>query len=295
MSDPSKFSIRSLDEIRAFVAIVEQQSFSAAAKYLGISQPTISLRLQALESSLGFQLLHRRGQLTLTHAGREIYNRARALIVRAEGVSSAVEGLHNLNSGHLHIGFSTPFFLMKTVRKLRTAYPKVVVRYSFGDTSQLLKKLYDCEIDAGVMTLDKLEDGLTGHEIARQEPALCVPVSHAWAQQESISIEALEGQEVIVNAQTAMTRQLFLRSCEMHGVTPGEIITIPSREAIKEAVAANLGIGVILSKEVGSDRRLKALRFREEVLEGLVYAVALEESSELPTIKAFFNTYGQSG
>ena len=82
---------------------------------------------------------------------------------------------------------------------------------------------------------------------------------------------------------------------QLRNKTPKRPVKAKLREDRKEAVAANLGVGVILSKEVGSDRRLKALRFREEVLEGLVYAVALEESSELPTIKAFFNTYGQSG
>ena len=76
-------ALTSLSDVRAFVTVAEARSFSHAAEALGISQPTVSQRIQSLENLYGLKLLDRRGKVRLTECGKEIFNHARLLISRA--------------------------------------------------------------------------------------------------------------------------------------------------------------------------------------------------------------------
>ena len=72
-------------------------------------------------------------------------------------------------------------------------------------------------------------------------------------------------------------------------IAPGETLEIGSREAVREAVAAGLGIGVVFESEFGSDPRLHALAFRDAGLEATEYAACLEDRRPVRVVRAFFD------
>jgi DNA-binding transcriptional LysR family regulator len=284
----------SLNELEAFVAVVEQGSFSRAALWLGLSQPTVSQRVQTLETSCGLRLLDRAHGVRLTASGREIYNKARAVLAGARDIEATAEELGALARGRLKVGFSTPSVAMRVLAQLKVEHPAVEITARQGNTAELLQMIAACEIDVGVMTLLNVPDGVRTQLIGPQRPLLCVAANSPLARRHAITLAELADETLILREDGSLTRQVVETACRDAGLALREPLVMPTREAVKEAAAAGLGVSVVLSGEVGSDTRLAVLEITDCASAGGVYAVGLSETEGLPLIDAFFDACAQA-
>ena len=129
-----------LNDIRAFVAVVEAGGFSQAGRRLGLSQPAISQRVRNFENSCGLRLLDRRGVPELTAAGREIFHRARLVLARAEELDTTVADLRGLRAGRISFGYATPAFAIPLIARFRVTNPGIVVDYHYGNTAETVRR-----------------------------------------------------------------------------------------------------------------------------------------------------------
>lgn len=279
-----------LSEIEAFIAVVDCASFSMAARRLGLSQPTVSQRVQALESAYGLKLIERRKgiALTLTRAGRRIYDGARQVLARAVDLERVARELGEAERGEMVVGFSTPALAMPVIARLLAAHPRIGVSFRTGNTSELLAQLAACEIDAGVMTMERPPMELRSALLAEQRLLACVPARHAWVRGEPPGLQELARCRLILREEGSLTREIFERACGDAGVVLADVMCLPSRESVKEAVAAGLGVGIVLAGEMGDDRRLASVPIEGIKGAGGVYAVARPDTAGLPLVEAFF-------
>ncbi len=284
----------SLNELEAFVAVVEQGSFSRAALWLGLSQPTVSQRVQTLETSCGLRLLDRAHGVRLTASGREIYNKARAVLAGARDIEATAQELGAMARGRLKVGFSTPSVAMRVLAQLKVEHPAVEITARQGNTAELLQMIAACEIDVGVMTLLDVPDGVRAQLIGPQRPLLCVAANSALAHRHAITLAELADETLILREDGSLTRQVVETACRDAGLALRAPLVMPTREAVKEAAAAGLGVSVVLSGEVGSDTRLAVLEITDCASAGGVYAVGLSETEGLPLIDAFFDACAQA-
>jgi len=284
----------SLNELEAFVAVVEQGSFSRAALWLGLSQPTVSQRVQTLETSCGLRLLDRAHGVRLTASGREIYNKARAVLAGARDIEATAQELGALARGRLKVGFSTPSVAMRVLAQLKTENPAVEITTRQGNTAELLQMIAACEIDVGVMTLLEVPDGVRAALIAPQRPLLAVAADSPLSRRRAITLAEVADQTLILREDGSLTRQVVETACRNAGLPLRATLVMPTREAVKEAAAAGLGVGVVLSGEMGSDTRLAALEITDCAGAGGVYAVGLSETEGLPFVDAFFDACAQA-
>ncbi|HSK46752.1 MAG TPA: LysR family transcriptional regulator, partial [Coriobacteriia bacterium] len=97
-----------VSQLRAFVTVVERGSFSEAAREMGISQPAVTMQVQALESDLGSTLLDRRyRRVDLTEAGHALLPHARKVLEQLEVARHDIERLSGTISGRLTVAAST--------------------------------------------------------------------------------------------------------------------------------------------------------------------------------------------
>lgn len=277
----------SLAEVRAFVAVVECGSFSQAATRLGLSQPTISQRVQALEQRCMLKLLERRNGVSLTSAGRILFNRARILLGRAEEFDLAVRDIAELRAGRLAIGFSTPRFAMDLARRFVARHPAVDVTFRVGNTRTLLEALAACTIDVAVLTLAAPRPGFAGVELARQRLAVCVAADHPLATRSSVTFADLAPLVVVVREEGSQTREMFETYREAKGGSCARSIEVPTREAVVEAAAAGLGVGIVLDREIGPDPRVVDVPIADCDGDIGTFAVCLDDARGLPAIAAF--------
>ena len=85
------------------------------------------------------------------------------------------------------------------------------------------------------------------------------------------------------------TRAIIDRALKEASIRPAEALEIGSREAVREAVATGLGVGIVAESEFGRDERLHRLTVRDAALQAVEYAVCLKAQRENPVIAAFFN------
>jgi DNA-binding transcriptional LysR family regulator len=274
-------------ELRAFAAVVEHGGFSRAADALAISQPTVSLRLQNLEEHLGLRLLDRRSGVTLTEPGRELYNRARQILTQIDQFDATAGDLRALRSGRLRVGFSTPAFAMPALGRLRRAHPDLSLALSAGNTASLIAEIEACAIDAAIMTLRAPPDGLATRLIAEQELILLSPAGPDAPR--TLNWDDLASATVILREKGSITRELFEEAAAQSGARPAKLLEAPTREAVREAVAAGLGLGVVLSGEAGRDARIAASPIEGVKTRGGVYVAAAPDARALPAVAALFD------
>lgn len=281
----------SVNALRCFAATVEGGSISRAAEILGVSQPTISVTLTGLERACGTLLLHRRPRLALTDAGQDLLARARLVLGRMDELEETMRQSRELRRGSITIGLSTPAHAMPCIAALMAAHPELRVRTRLGNTNGLLEALSACEIEVAIMTLTRPVEGMSCTLLVSQRLIACVPAS---APRAAISLEELARGPLVLREPGSMTRAMMEAAFAAHHLSGRIALEVGSREAAREAVAAGIGISVVLDGEAWQDQRLLAISILGEPIAGGVYAVALPESLDLPAVRAFVELSGDA-
>jgi LysR family transcriptional regulator, low CO2-responsive transcriptional regulator len=283
-------------QLRAFHAVAKHGTFSAAAHALGVSQPAVTQHVRAMEEALGGRLFHRRGTgVELTADGDDLLPYVHQIIKGLEDVSARLENGRNLRTGHLAIGLCGPHVAMPLIRQFRAANPGIRIDTRMHNSSQLLELVAHQKVDIAVVTLAAPVDDLICHRLADQQVILLVPADHPWSTRQAIDIAELEGQPFVLREQGSMTQRIFDLALAASGVAIRSEIELSSREAVKEAVAAGLGLAVVLDKELGHDRRLVGISITGARLAAAEYLVAHPEVSELGAVREFIRMSVRTG
>ncbi len=278
-----------LAALRTFVTLAELGSFSRAARALGVTQPSVSLQLAAMEEGCATLLIRRRPVPVLTDAGREAYVRARQVFAQLEALQGSVRELRGVRRGRLAIGFSVPHRALPLVASFIGRYDALSVSTSVGNTASLLEDIGRCRVDVGVMTLQEPEPQLACVQIASPRLAACVRRTDPLASHGSVHPRVLARERFIAREPGSMTRRLVEQLFAAEGLAFAPSMELSGREAMCEAVAAGLGVGVLFDDELVADTRLSAVPLRGRIPPSGVYAVALRESLGIPAVSAFID------
>ena len=277
-------------QIRAFHAVATEGGFTKAARLLGVSQPAVTIQVKALEESYGASLLHRSGQkVALSDLGRGLLDITRRIFDLEEEAEELLTAARELRGGHLRAGADGPYFVMGLLASFIGRYPGVRVTVAMGNSQSVLRDLVEYRTDVAVVA--RIDDDRRFHAVSltNQPVVLFVPREHPWARRRGIRLAELEGQPMILREEGSSTQQIIEDALAEAGVTPRVVMEIGSREALHEAVAAGLGIGVVSAAEFGTDPRLKAVKISDTRLEAQEFVVCLKERRNVRTVQAFFD------
>jgi DNA-binding transcriptional LysR family regulator len=278
-----------LAALRTFVAVVEAGSISKAAAEMGVSQPSVSIQIAGLERACRVPLLRRRPRLDLTEAGRDLLVRARLILARLEQFEVSVDALRTLQRGRLSLGLSGPHLAMRRIAGFLAAHPGIALSTRIGNTSALLGEVAQCRVDVALVAMAAPVTGFSCTRIHDVRLALCVPRDHALAGRRRVAPAALAGLPFIGREDGSVTRQVAERVFAAAGVQPELRFEVTGREAMKEAIVAGLGVGVLFDHEAEGDSRLAAVEIAGPEGRAGIYAVALEESLDIPAVRAFID------
>ncbi len=275
-------------QLRAFHAVATEGSFTKAAQLLNVTQPTLSGQVRALEERFGVRLFdRRRRRIEVTDIGRNLLDitfRMFSLELEAVQVLSAARALKR---GHLRIGADAPYHSVPFLSAFHRRYPDLRLSMTMGNTKSLLDDLLDQRCDVAIAANVKTDSRIFALPFRQDHLIAFVDRAHAWARRRGVTLAELAGQRLLLREPTSNTRQTFDAAIAKAGVTLGEVLEIGSREAIKEAVAAGLGVGVIAESELGDDLRLKALPFEGQQITSTEFVACLQERKSSPLVKAF--------
>jgi aminoethylphosphonate catabolism LysR family transcriptional regulator len=276
-------------EIRAFHAVASAGSFTRAAAGLHVSQPTLSAQVKALEARHGVRLFDRRGRrVALTALGRTLLELTRRLFSLDGEIDQLLSEAGGLQRGELRIGADAPYHVIAAVAAFSRRYPGVRLALSAGNSEQLLHGLLEHRIDVAVVANLRPDGRIHAVPVRRDRLVAFVGRDHPWARRARLRLVELAGQRLVLREPGSTTRGLFEAAMARNGLALGEVLEVGSREAVREAVAAGLGVGIVSESEFGADRRLKPLPLADETLEMVEYVACLAERRDLRLIRAFF-------
>lgn len=279
-----------LFQLRAFDAVAREGSFTRAAARLFISQPAVTGHIKALEEHYQITLLRRTARrVELTEEGTKLAAITRAMFGLVEEAQVMLEANRQLLTGRLEVAADGPHMVMPMLANLRARYPGVTVNLRLGNAQETLAALLSEHADVAVLTEVEPRKGL--HLQALSESRMCalVPEDHPWAQRsEGVPMKELDQVIMVLREPGSITRRTFDEACVLATVNPRVLLELDSREAVTEAVAADLGIGIVSSVEVSHDPRVVAVPLAGEGLINQHFIGCLERRRELRLINAFF-------
>lgn len=273
---------------RSFHAVARHGGFTAAARAVNLSQPTVTEQVKALEATFDVELFHRRGrQVLLTDTGDALYRVTRNVFGHAEEALRLLEGARGSVVGRFRIGAANPYSVMDLVRDFLAIRPDIDPRVTIDDRGAILAALDDFAIDVAVMGRRPPDRGYHVERGRRYRIDVMVPVDHGWAKRRHISIKDLTGVPIILREPESTTRQALERAARKARVPLTIAMEIDNREAMREAVALGLGIAMVAQNETLPSERLRAVRVADADMSVGFNVVCLASRRERPLIADF--------
>jgi LysR family transcriptional regulator, low CO2-responsive transcriptional regulator len=287
--DASRFYYKGnrLKQMRAFVATVKLGTLSRAAESLYLSQPSISLQLQALERELGVELLQRsRRRINLTDAGEALYELARPLVEGWENLDRDFQSkIKGLQSGRLTVaaGSSTiQYLLPELVRRYRERFPTVQLQLANVTGKDGMALLRADEADFAVGSMLDIPNDIAWAPVYHYDPMLITPRDHPLAHKDTVSLEDLSPYGLILPPQRLSTYRLVDLVFQQRQVPYHVAIEVGGWEVIKEYVAMGLGISIVTGICItDADRNRLAVRNMRQYFPQRSYGVVMRKGKFL--------------
>lgn len=293
---PSMSGLSLLAALKAFDATARAGSMTAAARTLALQQPTVSAHIQRLESDFGVELFHRRGRrLELTAFGRTLLDHTRRTFSGEEDALALLTAARNHYAGRLVVHAIGPYNVVPVLKAFAARHPQVNLAVGVGDSRTITGKILDYQGDIGVVLNHVEHPDLHGMPFRTQRLVVFAHRDHALVQQSTLTLKALEGQRFVIREEGSTTRRVFENELRERGVRVQVALEMGSREAVREAVAQGLGLGVVAETAYVPDPRLVKLRVTDTEMATHVGFICRQERRHAPLISTFLSIAAEAG
>lgn len=237
-----------LSELRVFVKVASERSFSRAAMKLHRTQPAVSQAVRRLEEAVGERLFDRATKdATLTEAGRLLRDYAERLLRLSEEAEIAVKDLRDLRRGRVLVGANeaSVHVVLPLIQRFRVAHPLVHVDVRRIPSRQIGAEVAQGSLDFGVLTFPPAEHRLGSLILGQDELVMLVHPSHPLAGAREVTLAECGRQTVIAHNDPSHVRDRVLRLFEEHHIPANILVSLPSLEGIKRAVAMQMGVALL--------------------------------------------------
>ena len=244
-----------LDQLRAFVEVVERGSFTAAAKELNLSQPAITHQIHELERRFKVELVERLGKRAhLTPAGEKLIEHARRLLDEDARTQVFMRRFDGEWGGRVRMGTSATalmYVLPPILQKLKIEHPQLEIQLKAGLTAGTLKMLKANTLDIGLCALPIEDPAFETVELFDDELVAILPAGLPNIPKK-VTPAFLSQTPLILGNEESALRQSVAEWLARAGPPPKPVMTFDNVEAIKSLVAVGMGSSVVPSLCLGS-------------------------------------------
>jgi LysR family hydrogen peroxide-inducible transcriptional activator len=247
----------SLRQLRYFLMLAEAGGFGQAAARAGISQPSLSQQIAALERRLGLRLFERgRRGAVLTPEGRALRDSALAVMEALDGLSETAAELRSGMAGQLRLGSTPtigPYLLPGLVRRLHARHPQARLVLRDGDPGTLCDDLMEGRLDVVLAQLPVDVKGVAVTRLFREPLMLAMAHAHPLARCAAVTEADLSGQDILtLSPRYALHAQIAALAREA-GARLRSDYEGTSLDALRQMVAMNMGLTFLPTLYVRSE------------------------------------------
>jgi DNA-binding transcriptional LysR family regulator len=244
-----------LDQMRIFLAVVEQKHFTRAAEAIYLTQSTVSAAIQNLESEYGVKLFNRIGRrIEITKAGTFLQIEAEKILTQVALAERDLRELNNLQQGELRIGASINvgnYWLPRKICQFKKNHPGILINCCVGNAEEIIAGTESGTFDLGLVTTkvkSKLQNCLLQEVVGSNFLQIVVGQSHPWFGQSKVTLEDLLTIDWVMREPGSGAQQVFEQVLREWGVDVGQlsvVLVLSSSEMVKAAVETGIGAAVI--------------------------------------------------
>ncbi len=282
-----------LRQLKVFETVARHLSFSRAAKELFLSQPAVSMQIKQLEENVSLPLFEQMGKrIHLTEAGNELYHYSREILQRLTDLETALEELKGMDRGKLNIAVVTTanYFTPQLLAKFCQRHKNITVSLNVSNRESVLKQLDDNIIDLAIMGQPPEGLDVVSQSFMENPLVVVAPPDHSLCKKTKIPVKRLAQEVFLVREPGSGTRNAMERFFRQHSAQIRTGMETDTTEAIKQAVQAGMGLGIMsrhtaeLELTIG---RLKVLDVQGFPILGNWYVVIRKNKRLTATAQAF--------
>ncbi len=254
-------------KLKVFCTVAETKSFSKTSEIIHLTQPAVSLQIQALEEIYETKLFDRSSStVTLTPAGEVLYKYAKEILALYATAEKVIGKLTGLVKGSITIGACSNignYLLPSVITDFSKTHLKTKIHLLVSNTKRVIELLNSGNIDIGIVEGDVVRQKMVVKKLISDELLLIVSPNHPWAKKKEVSISDLTKEPFIFREAGSGTRQMMEKFLSRHGITPQDMkvsIVLGSTEAIKDAVENGLGVSIISRWAARKENKYGTLR-----------------------------------
>ena len=304
MKSSHSFKMPSIDfdlrQLEIFCSVVDLGSFSKAAEAVFLAQASVSERIATLEKMVGTKLLDRLGrQVVPTKAGELLYKHAILLLETKKTACLEMQGFLGKTQGEIQMGGSTipgEYILPKMIGRFREKYPRVSVSLTIADSNEIITRVLDGALELGVVGSKSSYKSLIFHELWKDDLVLAVPAQHRWAKKKQVSLEELFKEPLLLREAGSGTLKILEDDLQTaRSMVLGDLQVVArlgSSTAIKEGVKAGLGVSILSSMAIDTERKtgiLRALKVKGLPLSRSFYLIRDKRRIASPLCQALYD------
>lgn len=237
-----------LRQLKVFESVARHLSYSRAADELHLTQPAVSMQIKQLEGNISLPLFEQLGKrIYLTDAGRELYQYSRSISQQLADMEVALDELKGMERGKLNISVVTTanYFAPHLLAKFCQRYKGVTVSLNVSNRETVLKQLSDNLIDLAIMGQPPEDLDIDSESFIENPLVVIAPPDHPLCREQNIPVNRLAKEVFLVRESGSGTRGAMERFFAAHDVKINKGMEADTTEAIKQAVQAGMGLGIM--------------------------------------------------
>jgi len=251
-----------LKQLSIFEAVAKYRNYTRAAKALFLTQPAVSMQIKQLEESIGLPLFERTGKkIRITLAGEELRRYGRRIEGDLDELARVLDEIKGLKRGRLHLTMASTanYFTPRLVAEFHHKYPGAQVTLDVTNRTGLLRALDENSTDMAIMGQPPEGHDLTGIPFMHNPLVVIASPVHPLAGRRDIPLSEISSEPFIVREKESGTRMAAERFFDRHDIELIAGMEMNRSEAVKQAVMAELGLGILSLHTLEMELTLKRL------------------------------------
>lgn len=238
----------SLRQIRIFDNVARFKSHTRAAEKLHMTQPAVSMQMKQFEENLGIVVFERHGKsLKLSAAGQELREYSKDMLQSYSNMIEYVDKVKGCESGRLVVTVATTanHFATRILSAFSKKHPEVTISLDVTNRKKILEQLENYEPDLVIMGEPPKGLGLKSEQFMQNPLVIIAQPDHPLKDTKNIKIKKLKNEKYVVREKGSGTRDAIERNFLNKGLVSNTTLEMSSNEAIKQAVSAGFGLGIV--------------------------------------------------